>query len=169
MESRAPGRRRLPDVPGAVVLAAAVGALTLGVVKGPEWGSRDAGVLAAFVGAAAGLAVVGRRCRWHPQPVLDSSLLRIRAFAVANVLTLVGAAGFFAYTLGNVLFLTTVWGYSVLEAGLALTPGPSVAAAIAGPASRVAGSLGHRPVLAVGGLLWGGRRALSRDGGGHAA
>jgi hypothetical protein len=32
----------------------------------------------------------------------------------------------------NVLFLTGVWGYSILEAGVALTPGP-LAAAMAAP------------------------------------
>ena len=34
------------------------------------------------------------------------------------------AVGFYGYTLCNVLFLTGVWRYSVLQAGLALTPGP---------------------------------------------
>ena len=54
------------------------------------------------------------------------------------------AAGFYAYTLCNVLFLTGVWRYSILEAGLALTPGPFVAMAVAGPASRLVERVGHR-------------------------
>ena len=70
-------------------------------------------------------------------------------------MTIVASAGFYGYTLTNVLYLTGVWKYSVLEAGLALTPGPFVAAAIAGPASRFARRFGHRVVLAVGGLWWG--------------
>ena len=56
--------------------------------------------------------------------MIDLSLMRIRSVSVANLLTLIGAAGFYSYVLCNVLFLTTVWGYSVLEAGLAITPGP---------------------------------------------
>ena len=56
--------------------------------------------------------------------MLDLDLLRIRSLSVANVLSVVAAAGFYAYVLNNVLFLTGVWGYSVLDAGLALSAGP---------------------------------------------
>jgi hypothetical protein len=41
------------------------------------------------------------------------------------------AIGFFALLLCNVLFLTTVWHYSALRAGAALTPGLIAAAAMA--------------------------------------
>ena len=61
------------------------------------------------------------RCTWHRSPLIDLSLLKIRTFSAANSMTLVGAAGFYGYTLTNVLFLTGVWRYSVLQAGLALT------------------------------------------------
>ena len=71
-------------------------------------------------------------------------------------MTIIAAAGFYGYTLTNVLFLTGVWRYSALQAGLALTPGPFVAAAVAGPTSRLAQRIGHRPVLVAGGLIWGG-------------
>jgi NTE family protein len=54
------------------------------------------------------------------------------------------------------LFLTGVWRYSVLQAGLALTIGPAVAVAVAGPTSRLAQRIGPRPVLVAGGLVWGG-------------
>src|SRR5208282_4251385 len=89
-------------------------------------------------------------------PVIDLSLLRIRTVSVANAMTVIGAAGFYGYTLANVLFLTSVWRYSVLHAGLALTVGPLVAVAVAGPASRLTQRIGPRPVLVAGGLLWGG-------------
>ena len=94
------------------------------------------------------------RCSWHRSPIIDLSLLKIRTFSAANAMTVVGAAGFYGYTLANVLFLTGVWGYSVLQAGLALTIGPLVAVAIAGPASRVVQRVGHRPVLVAGGVIW---------------
>ena len=65
-------------------------------------------------------------------------------------------AGFYGYSLANVLFLTGVWHYSVLKAGLALTPGPFVTAATAQVSSAVVQRVGHRPVLIAGGLIWGG-------------
>ena len=155
-ESRTPGRRRLPDLPGALLLAVAVAALVLGVVKGQEWGWSSARIIGAFAAAVVVGAVFAWRCTWHRSPLIDLKLLRMRTFGAANAMTVIAAAGFYGYTLTNVLFLTGVWHYSVLDAGLALTPGPFVAAAVAGPTSRLVQRIGHRPVLVAGGLIWGG-------------
>ena len=101
--------------------------------KGQEWGWTNPRIIAAFVVALALGAWFVRRCRTQRVPMFDLSLLRIRTFSAANAMTLVAAGGYYGYTLANVLFLTEVWRYSVLDAGLALTPGPFVAAAVAGP------------------------------------
>ena len=156
VESRAPGRRRMPDLLGAVLFAAAIATLVLGVVKGQEWGWGSPRILGSFAAALVLGAVFIWRCTWHRSPIIELGLLRIRTFSVANGMTTIAAAGFYGYTLTNVLFLTGVWQYSVLKAGLALTPGPFVAAAVAGPTSRLVGRIGHRPVLVAGGLIWGG-------------
>jgi MFS family permease len=106
-----------------------------------------------------GAAFLYRSAR-HPQPVLDLSLFKARSFSVANAATFLYAMGFFAMLLGNILFLTGVWHYSILRAGLAVTPGPLVVAAVSGPAGRVAARVGFRRVLLVGialftgGLCW---------------
>jgi predicted acylesterase/phospholipase RssA/CRP-like cAMP-binding protein/MFS family permease len=155
-ESRAPGRRRIPDLPGSLLFAIAIAALVLGVVKGQEWGWVSVRTIGAFSAALAFGAVVVWRCSWHRAPIIDLSLLKNRTFSVTNATTVVGAAGFYGYTLSNVLFLTGLWHYSVLQAGLALTIGPVVAVAVAGPASRLAQRIGPRPVLVAGGLFWGG-------------
>jgi NTE family protein len=154
VESRAPGRRRMPDLLGGVVLALAIASLVLAVVKGQEWGWSGARVVGAFIAALVLGAYFLVRSGRQRTPVIDLSLLRIRSFALSNGVTTVMASGFYAYTLCNVLFLTTVWRYSILQAGLALTPGPLVAMAIAGPASRAVGRLGHRPVVVPGALVW---------------
>ncbi|MBV9046907.1 MAG: DHA2 family efflux MFS transporter permease subunit [Solirubrobacterales bacterium] len=156
VESRAPGRRRMPDLLGALIFAFAIAALVLGVVKGQEWGWTSARIIVCFAVALVLGAVFARRCSRHSSPIVDLTLLRIRTFSVANAMTIITAAGFYGYTLTNVLFLTGVWRYSVLGAGLALTPGPLVAAAVAGPTSRLVHRIGPRPVLLVGGLIWGG-------------
>lgn len=155
VESREPGRRRMPDLAGAMVFAIAVAALVLGVVKGDEWGWDSPRILASFAVALVLGAVFIRRSTRHRSPMIDLQLFRTRTFSVANAMTVIAAAGFFGYTLINVIFLTQVWGYSVLEAGLAITPGPVVATAIAGPSSRAAERFGHRWVLVAGGLIWG--------------
>src|SRR5262249_17547480 len=156
VESRAPGRRRIPDIPGTLLFAVAIAALVLGIVKGQEWGWGSARTISAFAAAFALGAVVVWRCTWHRSPIIDLSLLKNRTFSTANAMTVIGAVGFYGYTLSNVLFLTGIWRYSVLQAGLALTVGPVVAVAVAGPTSRLAQRIGPRPVLVAGGLFWGG-------------
>jgi NTE family protein len=156
VESRAPGRRRVPDLLGGVVLALAIASLVLAVVKGQEWGWTSGRVIGSFVAALLlGVYFVVRSSR-HRTPVIDLSLLRIRAFALSNGVTIVMASGFYAYTLCNVLFLTSVWRYSILTAGLALTPGPFTAIAVAGPASRLVERFGHRLVVVPGAIIWAG-------------
>lgn len=154
VESRAPGRRELPDVAGAALLALAVAALVLGIVQGPEWGWTSAAVIAAVVAAAiAGIALV-RRSREHPAPTIDRELLRMPGFAVVGAITAIGAAGFFALGLANLLYLMLVWRYSPLQAGLAITPAPFVAAVTALLADRLVGRWDARRLVLVGSLVW---------------
>jgi NTE family protein len=159
VESRAPGRRRVPDLLGGAVLALAIAALVLAVVKGEEWGWGGGRVIGAFAAAALLGAYFLFRSSRQRTPVIDLSLLRIRSFALSNGVTIVMAGGFYAYTLCNVLFLTSVWRYSILSAGLALTPGPLTAMAVAGPASRIVERFGHRTVAVPGALIWAGGMA----------
>jgi MFS family permease len=56
--------------------------------------------------------------------------------------------------LSSVLLLTEVWGYSVLQAGFGLMPGPLMAAAFAAPAGRLGHRIGQAPVIAAGGLVF---------------
>ena len=155
VESRAAERRRMPDLFGALLFAVAVGALVLAIVKGQDWGWTSAAVISSFVVAITLGGLFVRRCTRHRSPIVDLRLFRIRSVTAANGMTVIAAAGYYGYTLSNVLFLTYVWHYSALKAGLALTPGPFVAAAVAGPSSKLVLRVGHRPVLVAGGLIWG--------------
>ncbi|CAN5232469.1 MFS transporter [soil metagenome] len=156
VESRAPGRRSTPDLFGAALLAASLALLTLGMVQGDEWSWTSPAVLGTLGAAVILGAWFLRRCAWHASPVLALEDLKERSFSVANALTLLASAGFFSYLLANVLFLTSVWGYSVLEAGLALTPGPFVAAAVAAPLGRLLDRHDYRFAVIPGALIWSG-------------
>ena len=54
----------------------------------------------------------------------------------------------------RILLLTGIWGYSALEAGMAMTPAPLVAALVAVPAGRLGGAVGQRPIATAGALLF---------------
>ena len=77
-----PGRRRMPDLLGALLFAVAIAALVLGVVKGQSWGwgsARGSSLRSRSRSSLGGVFVW--RCSWHRSPIIDLSLLRIRTFA----------------------------------------------------------------------------------------
>jgi EmrB/QacA subfamily drug resistance transporter len=145
----------LPDAVGVALLVAGVGALSLGIVKGQEWGWGSGRVLGSLAAAAALLVLFAVRSARHPAPVIDPALFRVRSFAVANAGMFAFSLGFYAFLLGNVLFLTGPWHYSVLKAGFSLTPGPLMAALGAPVGGRLADRFGQRVVALPGGLLFG--------------
>jgi MFS family permease len=141
-------------------VSTALAALVLGISEGPSWGWSSGRVVVCFVTTAILGASFLYRSAHHAEPVLDLTLFSARSFSVSNAATLLYAMGFFAMLLGNILFLTSVWHYSILRAGLAVTPGPLVVAAVSGPAGRLAARVGFRRVLLAGtacfagGLVW---------------
>ena len=146
-DERSSGR---PDLIGAVLLAAAVGLVALALVKAPGWGWGSAsfiGLLAASL--ACGTAMVIRSKRHH-SPVIELELLRSRTFSGAFGASILYYAGFGAFVLSTVEFLTGVWHYSAVLAGLAIAPGPLMVlpfARIAAP--RLAAWLGSTGRVAV--------------------
>jgi len=142
--------RQTPDYLGVVLAGGSIAALVLAISQGPGWGWSSARIVGAIALASVlGVAFVVRSAG-HAAPVLDLRLFSSRSFSVANAATLLYAMGFFAMLLGNILFLTGVWRYSILRAGLAVTPGPLVVAAVSGPAGRLAARVGFRRVLLAG-------------------
>jgi len=142
----------LPDILGAAVLTVSIGALSLGLVKGNEWG-WDSGRTIGSLAAAAALAgwFLARSAR-HPSPVIELPLLRTPAFGTATVAAMLFAVAFAAMLLSTVLWCQQVWGYSALRTGLALAPGPLMVPALAIGAGPLARRVGAGPVAAAGNL-----------------
>jgi EmrB/QacA subfamily drug resistance transporter len=159
-ESRDTEASGWPDGIGAALLAVGVGAVALAIVKGPQWGWASGRTVGAFAAAALMLVLFLARSAHHPTPVIELGLFRVRSFTVANAGGFVFSIGFFALLLCNVLFLTTVWHYSILGAGAALTPGPITAAVMAPLAGRLADRFGQRAIAVPGSLLFAAGSAL---------
>lgn len=154
VESRAPGRRRVPDLRGAALFAVALGLLTLGLIKGPDWGWTSLATTGSFVAAAVTMVGFVLSSRYHTAPLIEPAFLRIQSFVAGNVLTVVASAGFYGYLLTHVLFLNYVWGYTLLQAGLAIAPAALVAAVVAAVLGRIADRRGYRMIIVVGALTW---------------
>ena len=154
VESRAPGRRVMPDLVGAALLVVSLALLNLGIVKGADWGWASPQVLGSFVAAAVALVLFVVSSRRHRAPMLDPTLLRLRSFDLGSAATVAAGFGFYAYLLTNVLWLQYVWGYDVLRAGLALVPGAVVAALVASRLGPLADRYGYRVFVVPGALVW---------------
>jgi EmrB/QacA subfamily drug resistance transporter len=113
-----------PDVIGAGLLAAAVGLIALALVEAPGWGWGSASFIGLLLAAVACGTLMVVRSRRHHAPVIELGLLRSRTFSGAFGASILYYAAFGAFVLNSVEFLTGVWHYSAVRAGLAIAPGP---------------------------------------------
>jgi EmrB/QacA subfamily drug resistance transporter len=153
-EAREPAGAPRPDLGGAALLTAAIGTLTLGIVKSSDWGWGAMETVALLAASAILLGAFWLRSTRHPAAIVEPALLRTRSFALANVGAVLFFMAFGAMLLASVLFLTQVWHESVLRAGLQIAPGPAMAAAFAVPAGLLAARVGERVIGAAGALLF---------------
>jgi Na+/melibiose symporter-like transporter len=144
----------MPDGLTVALLAFGMGCVTLAIVQSNKWGWVDSRTIGAFAFGLALLAFFILRARVIPNPVLQLGLFSNRDFRWANVAAFVFAIGFNAMFMSNVLFLTNMWGYSILRAGLAIAIGPAIVAATAARFGKLAGRVGQRAVLIPGGILY---------------
>jgi EmrB/QacA subfamily drug resistance transporter len=154
LPSLRPGARQLPDLLGSLLLAAGFALVLVALTETAQWGWLDGRTAACALAGALLLAVVWRRTRSHPAPAVDTSLWRNRVYAAASIGAALYGVALFAWMLACVLFVTGIWGYSIVEAGLAITPGAVSSAVAAVIAGRAVERRGPAPVVALGALLF---------------
>ncbi|NMO53178.1 DHA2 family efflux MFS transporter permease subunit [Actinoplanes sp. TBRC 11911] len=145
---------RLPDAMGAVLITAAVAALSGALVEAPDWGWLSARTL-----GLAALAVVAGVWFWlrsarHESPVVELHLLRLPRFGAAGLGTITFNVAFAIMLLSYVLWCQDVWHWSALRTGLALVPGPALVPIVTVLTARVVRRVGHAPLVTVGGVLY---------------
>jgi nitrate/nitrite transporter NarK len=134
-----------------------------GIVGGEtSWTAPD--TLARLVGGLVLLAVFAWRSHRVANPLVEPALFRVRAFRASVMGYLVFSGAFYALLLANVLYLTGVWHYGVLLAGLAVTPGPLMAAVASAVGGRLTDRFGARAVIVPGALLFAAGCALFAAG-----
>lgn len=152
----------IPDPLGGALLVVGIGALSLALIQGPDWGWAGLRTLGAFAAALASLALFVLRSLRAKVPVVNLELFGNRNFSWANVANFSLSIGFGIQLLGMVLWLQEGWGWSAVRTGLCIAPGPVMVSVTALGLRRftsklpeglvaVAGAL----VMALGGLLIG--------------
>lgn len=152
------GRR--VDVAGMVLLGAAIFCLTYGLVEANQagWGSvQTVGFLGAAAALATGFAVSQRVGK---SPMLVDSLTRNRQFMGASAAMFLFAIGVMGTLFLAVIAFVNLWGYSQIDAALAITPiavlGVFVSPLVGRRADRIQPRVMAAPALALmaAGLVW---------------
>ena len=129
---------RIPDLLGGALLVVAIGSLALGLVQGSVWGWGSSRTVVAFAVAVVAAVLFLVRSARAASPIVDFSLYRDRTFAWANGPMFFVNIAFAMQLLGLILLMQDAWGWSALDTGLAIAPGPVMVSV---------GALGLRPRL----------------------
>ncbi len=154
-ESRAGLTRRAYDPAGALTITGALVLLVYAVVQVPGTGWGDVATILPLAGSALLLAAFALIESRHHAPLVPLRLLRSRALAGANALTVLLGTVAVGMPFALTLYAQQVLGYSALKFGVS-----SVTLALAVTVSAIAGQAavlkaGFRPVAATGMVLIG--------------
>lgn len=145
---------RVPSAVGVVLITSAVAILSYAVVESESVGWLSGQTVGLGVIGAMLLAVFVAHQRRTDSPALDLELFRTRNFLWGNLSAFAFGLAFSAMFFGSILYLTNVWQWSILHAGFGVAPGPAFVALVAPRAGKLAGSVGQRPLLMAGGVLY---------------
>ena len=137
---------RIPDLFGSLMIVVSIGAISLGLLNGPDWGWGSAKIIGSWVVAVAAAVAFLVSTNRAAVPVIEPKMFRSRVFSSANVAIVIAATILGIQLLGLSLFLQQSWHWSTITTGLAIAPGPAAVFA----ASLIAQRLNRRfPVGAV--------------------
>lgn len=144
---------RLPSLGGVALIAVAAGTLLYGVVESDTvgWTNPQTALVLAVGVVLLGLFVLNQQRT--DSPTLDLEIFSLGNFRWGNLAMFMFSMSFVAMFFGLILFLVDVWEWSILKAGLGVAPGPALAAVLAARFGKLAGEIGQRPLVVLGGLV----------------
>jgi MFS family permease len=155
----APGERRgRLDVPGSLILSAALVALILPLEEGSTWGWTSPPVIGLLLGSAVLFIAFMAFERRVAEPVVDLASLRRRPIVLTDLASVAFGFALFASFLGTANFVeapkATGYGFgsSLVVGGLTLLPSGLGMLLFSPVAGRMLGRIGAGPTLACGAL-----------------
>jgi EmrB/QacA subfamily drug resistance transporter len=138
------------DIPGAVLVTAALSLLVLGITQGQSWGWDSARTIGAFVASVVMLAAFALWERRQEHPLVPFSIFRLQTLSAANVAMFVMGTAMFSMFLMLTLYMQQVLGYSPLETGVAYLAVAGTAVIWANVAAVAVNRVGVKPALILG-------------------
>jgi len=148
-------RERIPiDMFGAMLLAIALGSLTLGIIKGQDWGWWNEKTKACFIIAIPYLLAFAARELSYDYPLLDLSLFRIRNFSVGILALSILFFGMAASLFVLPYFLQGIKALTAEESGYWMLALPLMNTFIAPLAGRLSDRVNPKYLMCVGPILF---------------
>jgi EmrB/QacA subfamily drug resistance transporter len=152
--------RRL-DVWGAITVTASLMLAVYAIVNGNEAGWVSAQTIALLIGAIVLLVAFLMIEARVSMPLMPFAIFKLRNVTIANTVSVLWAAGMFAWFFISTLYLQLVLGYTPLQVGLAFLPANIIMAAFSlGLSAKLVTRFGIRGPIVVGlflgalGLAW---------------
>jgi len=159
-ESRNPEAPQRFDWLGAAAVAAAVGGLAFGAIRGQAQNWTDPTAWLALGLGAVALVALAPLMLWRRDPLVPPRLFLSRNFTVTNVSTLLIYGALYVYSQFQAIYLQGTLGYTAAASGLATVPISLALAFFSTTFGALAGRYGPRRFMAIGpaimalGLLW---------------
>ncbi|MGH7041572.1 MAG: MFS transporter, partial [Acetobacteraceae bacterium] len=125
---------KLPEVPGhdakrpslwaALLVTGGIGALTFAIIKMNDWGWHSPRIGLSLAASLVCLALFVRHCLCSDDPFVDPALFRIRQFTGATLVLAPYSIAFGAMLFSIAVWEQDAWGWSALQTGLVIAPGP---------------------------------------------
>jgi EmrB/QacA subfamily drug resistance transporter len=152
-ETRDPHAGTRVDWWGMTTIGGAVFCLTYALVEANNRGWGSPLIVSLFVAAAVLASAFALSQRFGRFPMLTEGLVKNRQFTGANAAFVLFAIGMLGTLFMTVLMFVNLWGYSELEAALAVTPVPAMALVVAPIVGRLSARVSPRalgiPALAA--------------------
>ena len=152
-EERRVTERHFPDPWSSGLLLVGIGSLTLALVQSRSWGWTSPATLIAFATSAATLIALALRSSRIAFPLIDPALLRFPGVRYAVSGAVLYGTGFFAMFFGSIQFLSFVWEFDTMEAGLLFVATPATMVVMSPIAGRLAERLGLGLMLVIAGVF----------------
>ncbi|MFI6443695.1 MFS transporter [Kitasatospora sp. NPDC050543] len=150
---RAEKAARSFDVPGIVLLSAAMFLLVWGIIKAPTWGWGDTSTLLFLGGAVLALVAFALWQRVAREPLIPLGLFRSVPLSAGTLLMILMAFAFFGAIFFVTFYLQNVHGMSPVDAGVHLLPMTGMMIVGAPAAGAAIGKVGPRIPIVVGMLV----------------
>lgn len=153
-ESSNPVTRVRFDLIGMLLIIAAIATATSGLIEYKNHLHQPIIPVVMGVSGFGFMALFIYWCQRNTNALVDLNLFKDRTYSAVNIAALFFTTAFATMFFSFFFLMTKIWGYSLPQAGLAMTVGPLTVVPTALFGGKMASRYGHRVVLIVGCLIF---------------